>query len=75
MTNCFTAVRDITIQTIGRNDIPSLKSYQETLVKPNPDIRLGIVDSGIDYQHPDFYPTGFSTDESKVAGGLGLLFS
>ncbi|HPJ11966.1 MAG TPA: S8 family serine peptidase [Caldisericia bacterium] len=70
----FYPVRDITIQTIGRNDIPSLKSYQETLIKPNPDIRLGIVDSGIDYQHPDFYPTGFSTDESKVAGGWDCYF-
>ncbi len=70
----FYPVRDITIQTIGRNEIPSLKSYQETLINPNPDIRLGIVDSGIDYQHPDFYPTGFSTDESKVAGGWDCYF-
>ncbi len=70
----FYPVRDITIETIRRNEISSLGSYGQTLIDPNPDIRIGIVDSGIDYQHPDFYPTGFSTDNSKVAGGWDCYF-
>jgi subtilisin family serine protease len=72
--NLFYPVRDITIETIRRDEISSLESYWKPRIDPNPDIRIGIVDSGIDYEHPDFYPTGFSTENSKVAGGWDCYF-
>ncbi len=70
----FYPVRDITIETILRNNIPVLENYNNVMIEPNPDIRIGIVDSGIDYNHPDFYPTGFAQASSKVAGGWDCYY-
>ncbi|MDD4614081.1 MAG: S8 family serine peptidase [Caldisericia bacterium] len=70
----FYPVRDMTVETIHRNEVPALEKYQNTIIEPNPDIRIGIVDSGIDYNHPDFYPSGFSEAQSKVAGGWDCYY-
>jgi subtilisin family serine protease len=70
----FYPLRDVTIDTILRNDVPLLEHYNKVIVEPNPDIRIGIVDSGIDYNHPDFYPPGFAQDSSKIAGGWDCYY-
>ncbi|MCK5848278.1 MAG: S8 family serine peptidase, partial [Caldisericia bacterium] len=72
----FFPVRDIAIQTVRRNEIEYLREKYSTLpINPTNDIRIGIVDSGIDYNHPDFYPTGFKNSESKVMGGWDCFYT
>lgn len=60
-------LRDIMIETIHASDVWNLKD-SNNLAITGEGTTIGIIDSGIDYNHPDFSPTGLGQDKKVISG-------
>ena len=60
-------LRDILVQTIHAEDVWNITD-SNNLPVDGEGTKIGIIDSGIDYNHPDFSPTGIGKDKKVVSG-------
>lgn len=59
--------RDILVQTIGAKDVWNMVDSNKLPVDGS-GTTIGIIDSGIDYNHPDFSPVGIGEDKKVISG-------
>ncbi len=59
--------RDILVQTIRAKDVWNLND-SNNLPVTGEGTTIGIIDSGIDYNHSDFSPTGLGPDKKVISG-------
>lgn len=60
-------LRDILVQTIHAADVWNMTDNNNLSINGE-GTKIGIIDSGIDYNHPDFSPTGIGEEKKVVSG-------
>ncbi len=60
-------LRDILVQTIHAVDVWNMLDINKLPVNGE-GTKIGIIDSGIDYNHPDFAPLGIGDDKKVISG-------
>jgi len=60
-------LRDILVQTIHAADVWNMTDSNNLSINGE-GTKIGIIDSGIDYNHPDFSPIGIGDDKKVISG-------